>query len=140
MRGTAQARQAAGLREALGEVRRTVAVLAALLRDATMVVRKAVRDIRTTPPPPAAGPPPDPATAALCRVVDDTTADAEAMGALLLEVAAAYLCGIEAAGVLALLFKQIGEPLEHGLAARRYAMSGARRALLRTRFGAPVFR
>jgi hypothetical protein len=30
---------------------------------------------------------------------------------------------------MALLCDQIGEPIEHGLAARRYAMSGDRRAL-----------
>ncbi|MEU3317118.1 hypothetical protein ABZ743_31185 [Streptomyces sp. NPDC006662] len=36
---------------------------------------------------------------------------------------------LEAADVLALLCDQIGKPLEHGLAARRYAMSGDRRAL-----------
>jgi hypothetical protein len=35
----------------------------------------------------------------------------------------------DAADVLALLCEEIGEPLEHGLAARRYAMSGDRRAL-----------
>ncbi|MEV6808284.1 hypothetical protein [Streptomyces sp. NPDC051129] len=47
----------------------------------------------------------------------------------MLEVAPAYLSDIEAADVLALLCDQIGEPLEHGLAARRYAMSDDRRAL-----------
>ncbi|WP_018554925.1 MULTISPECIES: hypothetical protein [unclassified Streptomyces] len=36
---------------------------------------------------------------------------------------------IEAADVLALLCEQIGETLDSGLAARRYAMSGGRRAL-----------
>ncbi|UDM05444.1 hypothetical protein [Streptomyces longhuiensis] len=38
----------------------------------------------------------------------------------------------EAADVLALLCEQIGEPLEHGLAARRCAVSGDRRALIGT--------
>lgn len=45
------------------------------------------------------------------------------------EVAPAYLSDTEAADVLTLLCDQIGEPLDHGLAARRYAMSGDRRAL-----------
>jgi hypothetical protein len=36
---------------------------------------------------------------------------------------------LEVADVLALLCEQIGEPLEHELAARRYAMSGDCRAL-----------
>ncbi|MET8009499.1 hypothetical protein ABZU86_30655 [Streptomyces sp. NPDC005271] len=50
----------------------------------------------------------------------------------MLEVALAYLSDTEAADVLALLCEEIGEPLEHGLAARGYAMSGDRRALHRT--------
>ncbi|GAA2359624.1 hypothetical protein [Streptomyces cuspidosporus] len=50
----------------------------------------------------------------------------------MLEVAPAYLSDTEAAtGVLALLCEQIGEPLEHGIAARRYAISGDRRASAR---------
>ncbi|WPO76179.1 hypothetical protein [Streptomyces sp. KN37] len=101
------------------------------LDEATVraVVRQAVRDIRTAPPPPPADPPADPTTAALRRVVDDLAASTHAIGELMLEVAPAYLSDIEAADVLALLCDHIGEPLEHGLAARRYAMSGDRRAL-----------
>ncbi|WP_225840482.1 hypothetical protein [Streptomyces sp. NK08204] len=93
------------------------------------VVRQAVRDIRTAPPPPPADPPADPTVAALRAVVDDLAASSHAIGEMMLEVAPAYLSDIEAADVLALLCEQIGEPLEHGLAARRYAMSGDRRAL-----------
>ncbi|MEU5397140.1 hypothetical protein ACH5A2_41010 [Streptomyces collinus] len=47
----------------------------------------------------------------------------------MLEVAPAYLSDTDAADALALLCEEIGEPLEHGLAARRYATSGDRRAL-----------
>lgn len=47
----------------------------------------------------------------------------------MLEVAPAYLSGTDAADVVAPLFEAIGEPLEHGLAACCYAMSGDRRAL-----------
>lgn len=47
----------------------------------------------------------------------------------MLEVAPAYLSDSEAADTLPLLCEQIGEPLEHGLAARRYATTGDRRAL-----------
>ncbi|WP_432127508.1 hypothetical protein [Streptomyces sp. bgisy082] len=93
------------------------------------VVRQAVRDIRTAPPPAPADPPADPTVAALRHVVDDLTASTHAIGELMLEVAPAYLSDTEAANVLALLCDQIGEPLEHGLAARPYAMSGDRRAL-----------
>lgn len=93
------------------------------------VIRQAVRDVRTAPPPPLAEPPADPTVAALRRVVDDLADSSHAIGELMLEVAPAYLSDIEAADVLALLCDQIGEPLEHGLAARRYAMSGDRRAL-----------
>lgn len=93
------------------------------------VVRQAVRDVRTAPPPPPADPPADPTVAALRRVVDDLAAGTCAIGELMLEVAPAYLSDAEAADALALLCEQIGEPLEHGLAARRYAMSGDRRAL-----------
>ncbi|MGW4983809.1 hypothetical protein [Streptomyces mirabilis] len=96
------------------------------------VVRQAVRDVRTAPPPPPADPPADPTVAALRRVVDDLAASAHAIGELMLEVAPAYLSDTDAAhGVLALLCEEIGEPLEHGLAARRYAMSGDRHALHR---------
>ncbi|MFJ3762479.1 hypothetical protein [Streptomyces sp. NPDC090080] len=93
------------------------------------VVRQAVRDIRTAPPVPPVKPPADPTVAALRRVVDDLAASTHAIGELMLEVAPAYLSDTEAADVLELLCEQIGEPLEHGLAARRYAMSGDRRAL-----------
>ncbi|MEE1943100.1 hypothetical protein V1L54_27465 [Streptomyces sp. TRM 70361] len=92
------------------------------------VVRQAVRDVRTAPPPPA-DPSADPAVAALRAVVDDRAASTHAIGELMLEVAPVYLSDTDAADVLALLCEQIGEPLEHGLAARRYAMSGDRRAL-----------
>ncbi|MFE2556569.1 hypothetical protein ACFXGT_11110 [Streptomyces sp. NPDC059352] len=94
------------------------------------VVRQAVRDVRTAPPPPPTAPPADPTVAALRAVVDDLAASAHAIGELMLEVAPAYLSDTEAAnGALALLCEQIGEPLEHGLAARRYALTGDRRAL-----------
>ncbi|WP_221359223.1 hypothetical protein [Streptomyces beigongshangae] len=92
-------------------------------------VRQTVCDIRTAPPPAPAEPSADPTVAALRRVVDDLTASTHGIGELMLEVAPAYLSDIEAADVLALLCDQIGEPLEHGLAARRYAVSGDRRAL-----------
>ncbi|MFL4910665.1 hypothetical protein ACJ6WF_49230 [Streptomyces sp. MMS24-I2-30] len=61
-------------------------------------------------------------------VVDDLCASSHAIGELMLEVAPAYLSDT-AAGALALLCEEIGEPLEHGLAARRYALTGDRRAL-----------
>ncbi|MGW3268527.1 hypothetical protein [Streptomyces sp. NPDC001056] len=93
------------------------------------VVGQAVRDVRTAPPPPPADPPTDPTVAALRATADDLYASAHATGELMLKVAPAYLSDIEAADVLALLCEQIGEPLEHGLAARLYAMSGDRRAL-----------
>lgn len=100
------------------------------LDEATVraVVRQAVRDVRTAPRP-HADPPADPTVAALRRVVDDLAASTHAIGELMLEVAPAYLSDTDAADVLALLCDQIGEPLDHGLAARRYAMSGDRRAL-----------
>jgi hypothetical protein len=63
------------------------------------------------------------------RVVDDLAASTHAIGELMLEVAPAYLSDTDAADILAPLCEQIGEPLEHGLAARRYALSGDRRAL-----------
>ncbi|MER5201158.1 hypothetical protein ACWD3J_47330 [Streptomyces sp. NPDC002755] len=94
------------------------------------VVRQSVRDVRTAPPPPPANPSADPLVAAGRQLTDDLFASTYAIGELMLEVAPAYLSDTEAAtGVLALLCEQIGEPLERGLAARRYAMSGDRRAL-----------
>ncbi|MEV6123113.1 hypothetical protein AB0M23_21805 [Streptomyces sp. NPDC052077] len=93
------------------------------------VVRQAVRDVRTAPPPPA-GPSADPLVVAGRQLTDDLFASAYEIGELMLEVAPAYLSDTEAAtGVLALLCEEIGEPLEHGLAARRYALTGDRRAL-----------
>ncbi|WP_069769414.1 hypothetical protein [Streptomyces sp. LUP30] len=53
---------------------------------------QAVRDVRTDPPSPSA----DPALAALRGVVDDLAACAHGIGALMLEVAPAYLCDTEA--------------------------------------------
>lgn len=93
------------------------------------VVRQAVRDVRTAPPPPPADPPADTAVAALRRVVDDLAASTHAIGELMLEVAPAYLSDTDAADVLAPPCEAIGENLEDGLAARRYALSGDRRAL-----------
>ncbi|MFB6812811.1 hypothetical protein [Streptomyces sp. NPDC056387] len=93
------------------------------------VVRQAVRDVRTAPPPPPTDPPADPTVAALRRVVDNLAASSHAIGELMLEVAPAYLSDSQAADVLALLCDEIGEPLDHGLAARRYALTGDRRAL-----------
>lgn len=94
------------------------------------VVRQAVHDVRTAPPLPPAGPPTDPALAELRAAVDELAACTYAVGELMLDVAPAYLSDTEAAhSALALLCEEIGEPLEHGLAARRYAMSGDRRAL-----------
>ncbi|WP_406517581.1 hypothetical protein [Streptomyces sp. NBC_00826] len=86
------------------------------------MARQAVRDIRTAPPPPPADPPTDPTVAALRCVVDDLAASTHAIGELMLEVAPAYLSDTAAADVLALLCEEIGEPLDHGLAARRYAL------------------
>jgi len=93
------------------------------------VVRQAVHDVRTAQPPPPADPPTTPTMAALRAATADLYASAHAIGELMLEVAPAYLSDTEAADVLALLCEQIGEPLEHGLAARRYAISGDPRAL-----------
>ncbi|MFJ4536701.1 hypothetical protein ACIP39_12150 [Streptomyces tibetensis] len=70
-----------------------------------------------------------PTAAVLRRVVDDLAAHSHAIGDLMLEVAPAYLSDTDAADALALLCEEIGEPLEHSLAARRYATSGDRRAL-----------
>ncbi|MFF1690727.1 hypothetical protein [Streptomyces sp. NPDC058254] len=92
------------------------------------VVRQAVRDVRTAPPPPA-DPSADPVLAALRAVVDELAAHTRQVGELMLEVAPAYLSDTDAGNVLAPLCEQIGEPLDHGLAARRYALTGDRRAL-----------
>ncbi|MFA3843315.1 hypothetical protein [Streptomyces aureus] len=93
------------------------------------VVRQAVRDVRTAPPPAPADPSADPVLVALRVVVDELAAHTHQVGELMLEVAPAYLSDTDAAGVLAPLCEQIGEPLDHGLAARRYALTGDRRAL-----------
>ncbi|MGO4636390.1 hypothetical protein AB4225_36645 [Streptomyces sp. 2RAF24] len=93
------------------------------------VVRQAVYDVRTTPSPPPAEPPADPAAAARRRLGDELAACAHEIGVLMLDVAPAYLSDTDAADALALLCDQIGEPLDQALAARRYALTGDRRAL-----------
>ncbi|MFF4874003.1 hypothetical protein [Streptomyces sp. NPDC000961] len=93
------------------------------------LVRQTVRDVRTTPTLPPTEPPTDPALAALRTVVDDLAATVHALGEPMLDVAPAYLSDTGAADVLAPLCAAIGEDLETGLAARRYALSGDRRAL-----------
>ncbi|MFJ1901669.1 hypothetical protein [Streptomyces sp. NPDC088115] len=93
------------------------------------MVRQAVRNVRTPPPPPPAGPPADPALTELRRVVDDLAATTHQLGELMLEVAPAYLSDTAPADVLAPLCDAIGESLDNGLAAPRYALSGDRRAL-----------
>ncbi|MER8159953.1 hypothetical protein [Streptomyces sp. NPDC094472] len=93
------------------------------------VVRQAVRDVRTAPLLPPDEPPADPARAALRRAVDDLTASTHAIGELMLEVASAYLSDADAADVLAPLCEEIGELLDRGLAARRFALTGDRRSL-----------
>lgn len=90
---------------------------------------EAVREVRAAPIPPPADSPSDPALAEVRRVVDDLAATTHQLGELMLEVAPAYLSDTAAADVLAPLCEQIGETLENGLVARRYAMSGDRRAL-----------
>ncbi|MEU3720141.1 hypothetical protein [Streptomyces californicus] len=95
------------------------------------VVRQAVRDVRTTPPLAPAQPPADPAVAAL-RAVDDLAACSHQLGELMLQVAPAHLSDTEAADGLALLCDQIGETVGNGLTARRYALTGDRRALAET--------
>lgn len=87
------------------------------------VVRQAVR-----PAPVAADLPADPALTELRRVVDDF-ATTYAISELMLEVAPAYLSDTDAADLLAPLCEAIGENLEHGLAAGRYALSGNRCSL-----------
>ncbi|MFI9041764.1 hypothetical protein [Streptomyces sp. NPDC053726] len=93
------------------------------------VVRQAVRDVRTAPPPPPDDPPADPALAALRRTVDDLAASTHATGEPLPEVAPAYLSDTDATDILTRFCNDIGIDLDHGLAARRYALSGDRRAL-----------
>ncbi|OII61310.1 hypothetical protein BJP40_05925 [Streptomyces sp. CC53] len=95
------------------------------------VVRQAVRDIRTAPTS-AAEPSADPLTAKGRRTVNALADSAHQIGELMLKAAPAYLSDTEAADILALLCEEIGESLEHGLAARRYAITGDRRALHRT--------
>ncbi|MFI2215204.1 hypothetical protein [Streptomyces sp. NPDC020141] len=87
------------------------------------VVREAVRDVRTAPPPA------DPKLAGLRAIVDDLAASSHAIGELMLELAQPYLTDREAADRLDRLCDDIGIPLDHGLATRRYALSGDRRAL-----------
>ncbi|MFE6904579.1 hypothetical protein ACFVFJ_48850 [Streptomyces sp. NPDC057717] len=105
------------------------------LDEATVraVVHQAVRDLRTTPPPlppaPPAGPSADPTLTELRHVVDDLAAKAHEIGELMLEVAPAHLSDTADADALAPLCEEIGKPLDHGLAARRYAISRDRRAL-----------
>lgn len=91
------------------------------------VVHQAVRDVLTAPP--TADPPADPELAALRAVVDGLAAATYALGELMLEVDPAYLSDTAAAAVLAPLCGQIGDNLEHSLAARHYAISGDGRAL-----------
>ncbi|AWZ05230.1 MULTISPECIES: hypothetical protein [unclassified Streptomyces] len=73
----------------------------------------------------------DSALTELRRLVDELAAHTHQVGELMLEVAPAYLSDTDAADVLARLCEQIGETIENGLAARRYAMSGDRRVLHR---------
>ncbi|MCX4869724.1 hypothetical protein OIC43_45990 (plasmid) [Streptomyces sp. NBC_00825] len=93
------------------------------------VVRQAVHDIRTTPPPAPDEPPTNPTPAALRRAVDDLAAHTQTIGELLLEVAPAYLSDHQATGILVAFCDDIGIDLDHGLAARRYALTSDRRAL-----------
>ncbi|HEY9327104.1 MAG TPA: hypothetical protein VIS09_02500 [Streptomyces sp.] len=87
------------------------------------------RNSATSAPHITANPLADPALTELCRVVDDLAAHTHQLGELTPEVAPAYLSDTAAADVLAPLCEQIGEALDYGLAARRYVMSGDRRAL-----------
>ncbi|MFC9399208.1 hypothetical protein ACFTWS_39780 [Streptomyces sp. NPDC057027] len=81
------------------------------------------------------GPPTDPAVTAARAIVDDLAAISRAIGELLLEVAPAYLSDTDtdtdtdAADALAVLCDEIRESPDQGLAARRYALTGDRRAL-----------
>ncbi|MFF9193564.1 hypothetical protein ACF09L_00005 [Streptomyces sp. NPDC014779] len=71
----------------------------------------------------------DPAAAARRRLGDQLVACAHEIGELMLEIAPAYLSDAQATDIVALLCDDVGEPLEYGLAARRYALTGDRRAL-----------
>lgn len=93
------------------------------------VVRRAVRDVRTAPSPAPVEPAADPAVTGRRAVVDDLAACSHQLGDLLLGVVPAYLSGTAAADVLAVLCDEIGESVGNGLAVRRYAISGDRRAL-----------
>ncbi|MCZ1012627.1 hypothetical protein O1L68_43895 [Streptomyces lydicus] len=93
------------------------------------VVRQAVRDVRTAPPRRPSNRRRTPPSRA---VVDDLAACSHQLGELMLEVAPAYLSDTEAADVLAVLCDEIGETVENGLAARRYALTRDRRALAGT--------
>jgi hypothetical protein len=66
------------------------------------------------------------------QAVDDLAASSHAIGELMLEVAPAYLSDTEAADVLAPLCEEIGKTVPDALAARRYAITGDRRALVGT--------
>lgn len=71
----------------------------------------------------------DPVVAEMRRVAEELFASVHAMGELMLEVAPAYQSDAEASRITTRLCEAIGEPLEHALAARRYAITGDRRAL-----------
>lgn len=79
------------------------------------VVRQAVHDVRTASPA-------VPASATVGAVVDDLAAGAHRVDELMLEVTPAYLPDAAAANVP--LCEASHKNLEHGLAARRYTMSG----------------
>ncbi|MFI6689749.1 hypothetical protein [Streptomyces sp. NPDC050485] len=102
--------------------------------EATRCAPSSARPCTTSAPPaepptaPGADPAADPFVAEGRRVVDELAATAHAIGELMLEVAPAHLSDDESAGRLAVLCAQIGEPLERGLASRRYVLSGDRRA------------
>lgn len=99
------------------------------------VVRQAVHDVRTAQFPAPADPPGptdplvDPVITAMRAEVENLFSCAHQIGELMLEVAPAYVSDVAAEDVLTLLCHAIGEPLDYSLAARRYALSGDRRAL-----------
>ena len=74
----------------------------------------------------------DPRLAELHQAVDDLTAASHAIGELMLEVAPAYLSDQDAAEAVAPLCEEIGQTVPEALAARRYAITGDRRALAGT--------